>query len=306
VVLGPAHVLVLDLPTLPTAPTGVLTWLAVFADPWPGAMVVWRSADGSSFERLAIAEAPAVVGETLDDLPAGPLWRWDRASRVRVKLYGGALSSAADLAVLNGRNAVAMRNADGAWEMLQFGEAELVAAGTYELSHLLRGQAGSEGAMGSPLIAGAPFVLLDAQVLSGRPMMLRIVAGERDHGDPSAVQIAVTPQATALKPLAPVHLSARRSGAGVTISWIRRTRIDGDSWDAGEVPLGEESQAYDVDILDGGDVVRTLTANGPSILYAAADELADFGSAQMSLNIRVAQISATVGRGFAAEATLNL
>jgi hypothetical protein len=233
---------------------------------------------------------------------------------VRVKLYGGALSSAADLAVLNGRNAVAVRNADGAWEMLQFGEAELVAAGTYELSHLLRGQAGSEGAMGSPLIAGAPFVLLDAQVLPiarglgdlGRPMMLRIVAGERDHGDPSAVQIAVTPQATALKPLAPVHLSARRSGAGVTISWIRRTRIDGDSWDAGEVPLGEESQAYEVDILDGVDVVRTLTANAPSILYPSADELADFGAPQTNLNIRIAQISATVGRGFAEEAVLNL
>jgi hypothetical protein len=157
-------------------------------------------------------------------------------------------------------------------------------------------------------------VLLDSQVLPiarglgdlGRPMTLRVVSGDRDHGDPSAVEIAVTPQATALKPLAPVHLSARRTGAGVTISWIRRTRIDGDSWDAGEVPLGEESQTYEVDILDGGDVVRTLTANAPSVLYSSADELADFGAPQTSLSIRVAQVSATVGRGFAAAAILNL
>jgi hypothetical protein len=277
-------------------------------------MVVWRSADGASFERLAIAEAPAIVGETLDDLPSGPLWRWDRASRVRVKLYGGALSSAPDLAVLNGRNAAAVRNAEGLWEVLQFGEAELVAPGTYELSRLLRGQAGSEWAIAAPLAAGAPFVLLDPQVLPiarglgslGRPMTLRVVAGERDHGDPSAVEIAVTPQATALKPLAPVHLSARRTGAGMQISWVRRTRIDGDGWDAGEVPLGEEGQAYEVDILDGGDVVRTLTANASNVLYTSADELADFGAPQTSLNVRVAQISATVGRGIAAEATLNL
>ena len=41
-----------------------------------------------------------------------------------------------------------------------------------------------------------------------------------------------TPQATALKPLAPVHLAARRSGAGVTVTWIRRKRgLMPASWD---------------------------------------------------------------------------
>jgi hypothetical protein len=40
------------------------------------------------------------------------------------------------------------------------------------------------------------------------------------------------------------------------------------------------------------------------VLYAAADELADFGSAQPSLGVRVTQLSATVGRGFTASAIL--
>ena len=93
-----------------------------------------------------------------------------------------------------------------------------------------------------------------------------------------------------------MHVKARRDGSGVTITWIRRTRIDGDSW-VGEVPLGEDSEQYEVDILSGGDVVRTLSATSPSALYAAADELADFGAAQTSLTVRVAQVSATVGRG---------
>jgi hypothetical protein len=53
-------------------------------------------------------------------------------------------------------------------------------------------------------------------------------------------------------------------------------------------------------------VLRTLTANAPNVLYTSADELADFGSPQTSLNIRVAQISATVGRGIAGEAALTL
>ena len=44
----------------------------------------------------------------------------------------------------------------------------------------------------------------------------------------------------------------------------------------------------------------------PTALYTAADELADFGVAQTSLSVRVVQLSATVGRGFAAEATFQI
>jgi hypothetical protein len=42
------------------------------------------------------------------------------------------------------------------------------------------------------------------------------------------------------------------------------------------------------------------------VLYAAADEIADFGAAQTSLSVKVCQISATVGRGFTAEAVMIL
>jgi hypothetical protein len=311
--LGPPQALVLDLPTLPTVAPTVLTWLAVFADPWPGAMAVWHSLDGASYERIAVAEAPAVVGVTLDDLAAGPTSRWDWAHAVRVQLSGGTLASLSDLAVLGGRNVAAVQNAAGTWEVLQFAGAELVAPDTYELSQLLRGQIGSEWAMAAPLGAGAPFVLLDAHLLPltrslddlGRPMWLRIVAADRDHGDASALAIEVTPQPTALLPLAPVHLNAVRGGSGVQISWVRRTRIDGDSWEAADVPLGEDSEAYAVDILSGATVKRTLSVATPSALYAAADEIADFGAPQASLSVRVTQLSAAVGRGIAAEATLT-
>jgi hypothetical protein len=115
--------------------------------------------------------------------------------------------------------------------------------------------------------------------------------------------LTVTPGDTALKPLAPVHVAARRAGDGIHISWIRRTRIDGDNWGV-EVPLGEETDAYTLEILSGGAVVRTIACASPQALYAAADELADFGAAQTSLHVRVAQISATVGAGHVAEVTL--
>lgn len=65
--------------------------------------------------------------------------------------------------------------------------------------------------------------------LLGRTMQLRVVAADRSHGDPTAVAREATPQPTALRPLAPVHLQARRGAAGITLSWVRRTRRDGDS-----------------------------------------------------------------------------
>jgi hypothetical protein len=310
--VGPVHALLLDLPTIDAEDPPTLSRLAVFADPWPGPVAIWRSADGLSYERIALALAPSVVGETLDALGRGASSRFDKVNSIRVRLYGGALASVSDSALLGGANAAAVQRPDGGWEVLQFAHAELVAARTYELSRFLRGQAGSEWAIADPLPAGAPFVLLDEHIAVAargldtleRPLQLRIVAAGRDHGDPAAVALEATPQTTALRPLSPVHARATRTADGVQISWIRRTRRDGDSWAAGDVPLGEEREAYAVDILSGSTVLRTLDALEPTALYPAADEIADFGTLQSSLSVSIAQLSATVGRGFPTVATL--
>ena len=40
----------------------------------------------------------------------------------------------------------------------------------------------------------------------------------------------------------------------------------------------EDIEAYDIEILSGATLVRTLTSVTQSALYASADELADFGA----------------------------
>jgi hypothetical protein len=290
----------------------VLTRAAVFADPWPGPVAIWRSPDGGTYERAAMAFAPAIMGETLDPLPHGPVFRFDDASRCRVQLYGGELVSVSDTALLGGANLAALLRPDGGCEIVQFGQAELAGDGIYELSHFLRGQGGSEWAIADPLPAGAGFVLLDEHVVPvargldmlGRPLSLRIIAAENDHGDPAAVAVDVTPQVVALRPYAPVHLRAVRSGAGIVLSFVRRTRRDGDSWEAEEVPLGEAEERYEIDILDGATVRRVLQTTATQVLYPSADEIADFGVPLTAITVRVAQMSTLVGRGYPAEATL--
>jgi hypothetical protein len=311
--LGPVQALVLDLPSIDTSEPPVLTRLAVFADPWPGSVTTWRSTDGLSFEKAATAFVPSVIGETLDALPAGPTSRWDRGGEMRVALYGGALASVADARVLDGANAAAVLNAFGTWEILQFANAELVGDKIYRLSRLLRGQAGSEYAIADPLPSGSPFVLLDDHVVTiarglgalDRAIDLRIVATGRSHDDPSALAMTVTPQRTALMPLSPVHVKAARAGDGIHVSWIRRTRRDSDNWGV-EVPLGEDTEGYMLDVLSGASVVRSIACSAPSTLYASADELADFGAPLTALHGRVSQMSSTVGRGHPSEFTLTL
>jgi hypothetical protein len=61
-----------------------------------------------------------------------------------------------------------------------------------------------------------------------------------------------------------------------------------------------------VEVLDGSDVVRTLETAVPEVLYASADELADFGAPQSSLSVRVAQLSAVAGAGRPREAILTI
>ena len=57
-------------------------------------------------------------------------------------------------------------------------------------------------------------------------------------------------------------------------------------------------------VFDGGTLRRSFTLASPDALYAAADEIADFGAPQGELTVRVAQLSASVGAGAAVTATV--
>ncbi|MES2033557.1 MAG: hypothetical protein V4466_05230, partial [Pseudomonadota bacterium] len=157
---GPPLLWILDLPPLPGRETDARPLVAVAAEPW-------RDLDihaGLSVEALtprATAAQPASVGQTLTELPAGPLHRLDRGGRVTVLIEGASLQSRSLPAVLAGANALAVRGAGGAWEILQFLAAEPVSANVWTLCGLLRGQAGSDPAMAALTPAGAAVVVLD-------------------------------------------------------------------------------------------------------------------------------------------------
>jgi hypothetical protein len=190
--------------------------------------------------------------------------------------------------------------------VLQFLAATLTAPATYTLSGFLRGQAGTEHAMRPPLAAGARFVLIDGALARvdqtedeiGLHFNWKVGPASRDIGSPNYAALAHTFAGEGLEPLSPVHVRGSRNGSGdLALTWVRRTRTGGDSWDGMDVPLGETEERYEVDILDGTTVVRTLAATSPTATYTASQQTADLGSPQPSISLRIFQTSPTRGRG---------
>jgi hypothetical protein len=312
-IYGAAVLRLLDLPLLRDTDDGFSPYAAASASPW-GGVVVMDSATGSDFMLDTTLAVRATVGETIQPLPAGPTEYWDEGSVLEVKLYAGELASATSDTILSGgTNSLALGTPDGDWEIVQFADAVLTGSQTYRLTKLLRGRLGTEHAIRSPLALGAPVVLLNEAVakIDGKPAERLAARFYRwgpqalDIADPAWQQTTFATKAVGRMPWSPVQIVGARNGGGdLTITWVRRTRFGGVWADGVDVPLNEESERYEVDVMNGANVVRTFPATTPTASYSAAQQVADFGLAQSSVSVRVYQLSASVGRGWPGSAII--
>ncbi|KXG87086.1 baseplate multidomain protein megatron [Agrobacterium bohemicum] len=304
-------IVLMDLPRYEAGDAQGFARVAAFARPWRR-MVLSASSGTDGYEARALLDQPAKIGALSRATPRGFIGRFNIAGAIEITLPYGDLSSVSDLAVLNGANRIAIRCANGAWEVAAFAKVEEVAAQRWRMTRLLRGLAGTEDAMAAGAVAGAEVVVLDAGVV---PMGLR--GDERGLQlnwiiEAAGAQISrVGPLAfaggrRAEMPLAPVHLRGMRGADGVLLTWMRRGRVEADGWDAADIPLDEASERYRVEILSDDVVRRTIEVSEAACLYAASDEVADFGSQQTTLAIRVRQLGRAVPLGIAASAVLRV
>ena len=187
---------------------------------------------------------------------------------------------------------------------MQFVQAELVAPATYDLSLRLRGQQGSDGIMPADWPVGSTVVLLDdapQQIdlpLSSRGLAryYRFGAAGRGYDDPAVVVAVEAFDGIGLRPYPVAHLSAVGTLSGdLAVAWIRRTRIDGDSWQSPEVPLGEAVESYLVRVVQADVIVREETVFAPSWDYTLVRQVGD--GIIGPYRIDVAQMSDRFGAG---------
>lgn len=300
----PVYPMFLDLPLLTGEEVPHAPHIAVAASPWPGSVAVWSAAEDAGYELNRLVAAPAVTGVTQSPLVAARTGLWDRGEPLRIRLSDGELSSASPLSVLNGANAMAIGDgSSGNWEVFQFADAQIVAPDTYEVSMRLRGQQGTDGIMPAVWPVGSTVVLLDLALtqidlsLSARGLAryYRVGGTARGYDDPAVVTRVEAFDGIGLRPYPVAHLRATTGGGDLTLTWKRRTRIDGDTWQVVEVPLGEEGEAYQLRIVQGSAILAEYGVSVPQFTYTAAMAVQDGVSGPY--DIEVAQISSRFGSG---------
>lgn len=294
----------LDLPLLTGQEVPHAPHVAVGADPWPGSVAVWSSGEDAGYELNRLVAAPAVIGITESPMTAHRPGIWDEGPPLRVRIAGGELASASRTSVLNGANAIAIGDGSAAnWEVFQFADAQIVAPDTYEISARLRGQLGTDGVMPDVWPAGSTVVLLDLALTQidlsassrGLARYYRIGSASRGYDDSSVVLRTEAFDGIGLRPYPVAHLRHTQVSGDIQLAWRRRARLDGDSWQSTEVPLAEESEAYLVRVIEGGEIRAEYTASQSSFAYTTAMRASD--GVSTDFRIAVAQLSVSYGPG---------
>ena len=281
---------------------------------WRGG-TMWRSLDDAEFAVMAQEGDEAVMGTISGTPPAGPTHIWDYATVITVTLdvSSDELSSVTPEQALAGANICWIGNSDGhEGELLVFQTATMVGPGVYELTNLLRGVMGTEYAVG---LHGAAerFVLIRSKALGRNDFGSGDWNKDRYYKATSVFQeLADAPASIAFqntgegkRPYSVCHVSGERDGSNnLTVRFQRRTRIPAPGLGNGPAPIGEASLAFEADVFDGADIVRTLTSSTEEFSYSAAEQTADGLTPGDPVDLDIYQISDVRGRGHAKAATV--
>jgi hypothetical protein len=275
---------------------------------WRGASLLRSSDGGASFAVVGAFDTPATMGTTVNALgqfAGGNIP--DEINSLTVSLRYGELSSVSYASFINGAQSALVGD-----EIVCFRDATLNFDGSYTINGLLRARRGSAYAM-TGHAAGERFVLLAGAAIKRIADVSASIGAERLYkavtfGLADAAPQAFTNVGAGLKPYAPANPGGGRDAAGnLLLTWVRCNRIGGEWRDGVDVPMSEESERYEVDIFSDNSftaVKRVLLASSTQAEYTAAQQVTDFGVVQGQVYLRVYQMSAIVGRGYAASKTI--
>lgn len=312
--IAPTIFQAMDIPILRDADDEPGYYAAVAADKtsaddeWPGAVYVQAFSPDAYQQEFTTGES-CIMGDalgTLGNWSGGNVW--DETNTLDVEVLGELVSSTKTL-MINDLSINVMLVGD---EIIRYRLATFLSTldgrNTYRLSSLLRGQRGTEWAIG--LHGSGEKVVGLNNAIRRVPGLLTQIGLERDVKAVTlntllsdVADVPFTDTAVGLKPFSVANLNALADGSDLEVTWQRRTRLAvryGGTVDQ-VVPLGEIGENYRVQIFNGSTLVRTETVTQPSYTYPAADIAADGFTTGDPVTVVVAQLSATVGAGYESE-----
>lgn len=236
---------------------------------WRGCLVELSLDGGENYVDSDTANASSVMGETVTTLAAGSVYHPDTVNTVRVKLVrtDDTLEDATLTGMLNRQNLCIIGE-----ELVNFGDADEVAPGVWDISYFLRGRKGTPSVT-HPV--GTRFVMLNLNALAyistdlfmlGRNLTFRISSiGADVESEVFTVPFIGRSQIERL----PAYLQAKRVGGNLEISWQGVGRKGGGSrvgmgafFDGYRLTINgtpQTTSAMDATVTDpGGDVTITV------------------------------------------------
>lgn len=310
--VGDSIAVPLDVPCMVSSQNtyGYPVAMAGYLAGWPGGTLVKSDDLGQTWSAVEGFQMPAsIIGFALNSITSVQTRFKDSTKTLNTNFYGDAtLSSVTELQMFNGANHFAY-GVDGRWEICAAQNCVQQSDGSWILSDMLHGRFGTEWAI--PLhLPYDQIVLLDQNTVHfiasnlqsiGADKLLRAVTKGRRIDQAS--DLAFSYDAVNLTPLSPCDLNGHRhpTTGDWTISWTPRSRLAVEPFSGLATPLGESSEAYELEVWDDTYTTLKRTIGGltsATAQYTSAFESADFGITKSALPVKVRQISSIVGRGY--------
>jgi hypothetical protein len=275
-----------------------------------GSCVIDLSNDGGSSFNTAVNHIKAsTIGALVSSLPSVTTETVDVTNTVDVQMETGELNAITDVQLQSGYNrAIIATEVNGVWvgEILSFRDVTALGNNTYRLSTFYRGLLGtfylSGHNVGAKLFLfkgdGAYYSKIKGSVESIGNSNLAYRPRVADYQDLGSTPVTTfTPQGNAYVPPPSTNLDGEIDVEGnIRYSW---------DYDNAFSPYknGQENVTFEVDIMSGASVVRTLTSANTSVTYFSSVRATD--GLGTTLTIRVYAVSSIVGRGIMAEANIT-
>ena len=246
------------------------------AGEWQGANVQ-KSLDNQAYSNNFTVSRASTMGVVESALPIADVrhTETDLTSTMRVRMIYGTLSSKTRLEVLNGANLAIVGK-----EIIQFQNATEVSTGVYDIDTIFRGRFGTNWDIPNRAI-GEPFVLVDVTTVR------RVIPAIHELNQYKPIRVStfrqkldtarrkdIKHEGNGMKPLSPCKFrGGTPDNSDFQLYWYRRTRVGGEQVDGvKEVPLAEETEAYEVDLFSDADfsiLLRTMSVAAPPDITAS-------------------------------------